>query len=114
MTKNGVEANLARSPYKATVYYGKRVITYYFSTNQQREKFFDGFEENRTFIKESLENRFKIKCYIADDFCDLNLYRKLERRGFYIEIDGRPIQWAGNLVYNGEKLEEAKEKELPY
>lgn len=108
MTKSGVEANLKISPYYYKASYRNKVIEYRFSTARARDRFGEMLEANRNFIRDSLENRFKVKFVIAKEFCDLILYRKLESRGFYILIDGRCYEWAGSLYYNGTELCEMK------
>lgn len=108
MTKSGVEANLKISPYSYKIEYRAKTIEYYFSTARAMNRFVEMLESNRKFISGSLENRFKVKFIIANDFCDLILYRKIESRGFYILIDGRGYEWPGSLYYNGTELCEMK------
>lgn len=61
-------------------------------------------EENREELKQSLSNRFKIPFKLSDDFCDLTLYRKTERRGFYVIISGSVVEWAAKLEYDGQRI----------
>lgn len=104
MTKSGVERDFVKSPYIVSLNYGVNEIDYIFSSPYAMEKFKNEYEINRKYIHESLTNRFRMKFYISDDFCDINLYRKIERRGFYIVVNGRAIEWLGNLEYDGQKV----------
>lgn len=105
MTPSGVERDLYKSPYNITVDYSNgHSITYVFSTPYSKDRFEIQLEENRKAISESLTNRFRMKFYISDDFCDITLYRKIERRGFHIIRDGRVTEWLGKLEYNGQRV----------
>lgn len=108
MTPSGVERDLKKSPYTETLEYNGHMVTYIFSCSSALDKFRREYQENRRYIRNSLQNRFRMKFVIGDDLCDLTLYRKIERRGFRIEIDGRPYEWLGQIEYNGQKLTEKK------
>lgn len=105
MTRSGIEVNLKNSPYGVDINYGSRIIKYMFSGISSMTKFQNKIEENRQFLKESLTNRFKINFYLSDDFCDMILYKSIEKRAFLVYIDGRPIEWQGNLEYSGQRIE---------
>lgn len=105
MTKSGVEHDLIKSPYNILVDYPNgNSIVYYFSSIAGMTKFSEKLESNREFIKESLTNRFKIKFSISYDFCDVSLYRQVETRGYYIEINGVGVEWHAKLVYDGQEV----------
>lgn len=107
MTRSGVEHKLDVTPYRVVITYGEdRFIEYFFSTESLRRKFENEYYSYRIEVKESIERRFKIKFYIANEFCDVNLYRKIESRGFRISINGRVYEWPTLLEYNGVQLEE--------
>lgn len=83
ISRNGVAYILKDSPYKLEVLN----ITYYFSTAGHKAKFKALLYDNRKQISESLSNRFKMYVNLKL-LSDLNLYRKIETRGFYIENEG--------------------------
>lgn len=107
MTRSGVEHKLDVTPYRVAITYGDRYIEYYFSTDNLRYKFENAYYQHRIDVKDSLERRFKMKFYIANEFCDINLYRRIESRGFRINIDGRVYEWPNLLEYNGIQVEES-------
>lgn len=107
MTSSGVERDLNVTPYVSVInYYGdnKHSIAYAFSSKATQTKFEEEIYANREFINYSLHSRFRIKFHVGDDLCDLNLYRKLERRGFLIKLDGDEITWLGQVEYNGRQV----------
>lgn len=106
MTKSGIEHDLTVSPYFDRVYYGGKVYEYYFSSGSGLARFQREKESNRDFIKTSLEQRFKIKFHIGRDFCDMQLYRRIESRGFRVVVDGRNYTCLDEMQYNGHELEE--------
>lgn len=104
MTKSGIERDLKNSPYITTINYGKNCITYVFSSMTAKTKFEDQIEAYRKEVTESLTNRFRIKFFVGKDLSDVNLYRKIERRGFLIVVNGDDITWLGEVEYNGLNL----------
>lgn len=105
MTRSGVEWDLRKSPYATTISYrDDHAISFVFSSATVKARFDEAIEDNRSEIKDSLSNRFRIKFKIADDMCDLSLYRKLERRGFLIYVNGSVVEWLGNVEYNGRQV----------
>lgn len=105
MTKAGIEYDLSKTPYREDIKYGFKTISFYFSSDNAKEKFLEELLENRRYLNDSLSNRFKMKFILSDEFCDVQLYKKLERRGFLITIEGVSVRWPGKLVFNGQKLE---------
>lgn len=101
MTKSGVERDLKKTPYVAIISYHNKKVTYCFSSHTALTKFEQDLEKNRAEIKESLSARFKIEFFISQDFCDIILYKKIERRGFLIYIGEDEVQWPGELIYKG-------------
>lgn len=112
MTNAGIERNLECTPYIYTLEYGTRQIKYHFSSHSTREKFIDMIDDNRREIYESLSNRFRMKFFISNDFCDVTLYRKLERRGFLIIVGEEEIRWLGQIEYNGRGVIVKREQPL--
>lgn len=105
MTKSGIERDLKITPYYLKLNYPNgNEITYYFSSQLSLDRFDSNLGINRKTLRESLLNRFRIKFKLADDFCDLQLYRRIESRGFRIVINGSEVEWLGRLEYSGQKL----------
>lgn len=105
MTASGVERDLNVTPYVTIISYDEsHKIGYAFSSKTTQAKFEQEIESNREFIRYSLHSRFRVKFYVSNDLCDLNLYRKLERRGFLIKLDGDDVTWLGQVEYNGRQI----------
>ena len=96
MTRYGVERELNKSPY--VVRAGK--IKYYFSSALHLAKFKENQMVNQSCINYSLRKKFKF-CFVLQELADLYLYRKIETRGFLIEINGKQIDDFDNLMITG-------------
>ena len=80
-------------------------IEYCFSSDSIKTRFIalrNGFYEE---TEDSLSNRFKMDFRVSKDLTDVNLYRKVESRGFLIFFNGEEITWQRALRYDGQKLE---------
>jgi hypothetical protein len=106
MTRYGVEHDLKKSPFTYTVQYDNlNEIEYCFSSDSIKTRFIalrNGFYEE---TEDSLSNRFKMDFRVSKDLTDVNLYRKVESRGFLIFFNGEEITWQRALKYDGQKLE---------
>lgn len=92
-----VYPQLKYSPYYFTV----PPLTYFFSTKGHCEKFKTYLEHHRVEISQKLEKRYKIKvnCPLL---ADINLYREIENRGFYITNEnGEVYEWQEQVELNG-------------
>lgn len=105
MTKSGIEHDLSISPYVCIVDYGTKEYKYYFSSVAAMSRFESQMESNRRYIADTLERRFKMGFFISKDFCDVQLYKKIETRGFRINANGREITCLAGMSYNGRELE---------
>lgn len=101
LTKNGICYNLIESPYKVSVTYNSQTLRFYFSSKLNSEKFIERLELNREDINGSLTKRFKLSV-INNTLCDIMLYNKIEQRGFYINADGKGLEWLEEIVLDGE------------
>lgn len=105
MTRYGVEHDLKKSPFTYTVKYDNlNEIEYCFSSDSIKTRFIalrNGFYEE---TEDSLSNRFKMDFRISKDLTDVNLYRKVESRGFLIFFNREEITWQRALKYDGRKL----------
>lgn len=104
MTSSGVERDLTVTPYLVDIKYPDKTMVYCFSSMNSKTLFERKIEEHRAEIKESLTNRFRILFSVSDDFCDLDLYRRIERRGFLVKMEGDNITWLGQVEYNGQRV----------
>lgn len=79
MTRNGIEYDFKKSPFKIRLHN----LTFVFSSNLHLQKFKEKRTERNQRINESLSNRFNI--YIESGLLsDLLLYSEIETRGFLI------------------------------
>lgn len=104
MTISGVERDLKVTPLTTVIEYGDRLVCYCFSSYTVQQKFEKELETHRAQIKESLTNRFRISFNVSDDFCDLDLYRRTERRGFLVRFGEDEVTWLGQVEYNGQRV----------
>lgn len=96
-TRNNIYHNLEFTEF---VYQFDSEISFYFSSALHLKKFTEkliAYQEN---LKISLEKRFKVDMEIGL-FAALQLYKKIETRGFYIKIGGNKLKWENNLKFVG-------------
>jgi len=98
MTRNGIEYNLAITPYRFTSNYG---FTFCFSSQNHLSKFIEMKREHRTKINVSLTNRFGFGIRL-NEIADIVLYKKIENRGFLIQLaGGNEITCLDNITLSG-------------
>ena len=102
LTRNGICYDLSNTPYKQTVDYGDSKTIFSFSSELNRERFNNRIGENRKAINNSLSNRFNMIVEL-NKLADIDLYTKVEKRGFYIVANGRIVEWQEEVVINNEK-----------
>ena len=103
MTKNGIEMNLHLTPWVySQVYPNGQTVVYCFSSELYRNKFIERQEHNRDQINGSLSNRFNI-IFENIILCDLVLYKRIEKRGFLIQLNGEEL-CQNEVKLNGDKL----------
>ena len=103
LTRSGVAYDFKISPYSYEVNYGIHTVTYVFSSDLYRKNFVSRLEENREKINQSLSNRFGFDIKISK-LCDLKLYLSIEKRGFLIYADGKPIECLSDITLDGNSL----------
>lgn len=101
LTRNGISYNLEKSPYNITKNYDKNEVVFKFSSQLYIDKFNSRVEENRKSINESISKRFKID-FSNDLLCDLKLYSEIEKRGFFIFINGSECKCLSNIKLDGQ------------
>lgn len=99
MTRNGIVYDLINSPY----YYSIGGITYFFSSLIHRNKFIRQLKTNREIINDKLSKRWGFNLSF-NTLSDINLYTKIETRGFLIRYDftGELISCLKNIKLSGE------------
>ena len=88
-TKRGIYHNLKESEY--TVSNGEAVFS--FSSKFYMHKFMDEYKDYRVYFREKMD--LVVKDYILnmDLLADISLYRKIEKRGFYVRLFDTEISW---------------------
>lgn len=66
-------------------------LTFYFSSIYNLNRFKDKEVDYIIEVSNSLSNRFKFNI-VAEDIARVSLYRKVEKRGFYILKDGKELR----------------------
>lgn len=88
LTRYGVCKQLAYSPYNFTYIHNGKVVTLNFSSKLYLENFTKNRQKNHAMIYNYIYRRFKFKLDVTF-LSDFNLYRKIEKRGCYINYDGK-------------------------
>ena len=84
LTRGGVAYNLELSPFNLVVEYEDESLEFIFSSQRNKDSFYNKFVENRAKINESLSKRFGFTIE-NDKLCDIKLYSMTEKRGFLIK-----------------------------
>lgn len=96
-TARGIYHNLQDSDYIVEL----QNIRFYFSSKTYRDKFaerlFDEIERFNTALNMVYKNTFDLA---GDVLAMVRLYNRIEKRGFYIEIDGNEISCLENLAFD--------------
>ena len=104
LTRNNIAHNLKISPYTLEVDYLDGTLTYVFSSELYKTKFFRSFREHRRKVNESIAKRFGIDV-VFDRLADIKLYDTIEKRGFLILLDnGEKIECLNNIILDGNKV----------
>ena len=101
LTRNGVAKDLKRSPYIFTEIVEGKELTLYFSSKLHLNNFIEKRSENYNMIYNHIYKRFKYKvdCRMLSD---LNLYKKIESRGFYIKFNKKDYKCPNQITLSGE------------
>lgn len=103
VTRGGVCYDLTNSPYNFSIDYKPQMIRYYFSSELNKKRFIERLQENRDNVNLSLSNRFGIWINF-NKLADLALYKKVEKRGFYIVTSNGVIEWIEEITLDGETV----------
>ena len=103
LTRSNIAYDLNLSPHKITLEYWDTTITYVFSSELYRNKFFEKLAGHRASINVSLSNRFGF-AIVNDLLSDLKLYSSIEKRGFLIYKGLVKIECLNDIILDGHKL----------
>ena len=111
LTRNGVAKDLSKSPYIYTVITESDVLHLYFSSKLHLNNFVEKRNDNYNMIYNYIYKRFKyrVDCRML---ADLNLYTKIETRGFYIKINHKEYVCPDHIILNGESKTKKSYAEL--
>lgn len=102
-TRNGVEYDLTRSPYKVLW----RGYLFAFSSFMHEQKFRRQVEDRCAWLTDSLSRRFHFRVD-ADVIAAFQLYVQTETRGFYVQdADGKAHRCQETIELAGLKLRES-------
>lgn len=85
MTRNGIEYDLAKSPYTTTNW--PTGIKFFFSSQKYMDKFLRMTTEECQIMNYTFKKKYLIS-FNTTELALITLYRKIEKRGFLIEVDG--------------------------
>lgn len=88
MTRNGIEYDLEKSPYTASIKTTSDELVLFFSSLLNLEKFGGRYDDYVKEIDKSLSKRFSVNFHLPL-MGAVSLYRKVERRGFAIYSTNR-------------------------
>lgn len=96
-TARGVYHDLKESEYIVTV----DGIKFYFSSELYRQKFLKKSWDEKERFNESLNRVYKNQFDLSGDVLAwIRLYNRIEKRGFYIVVDGVEIECLENLAFD--------------
>lgn len=95
-TARGVYHDITLSEYTYTI----DTITFYFSSEFYRDKFISEYEIEKDRFNQALNNVYKDRFSIkADVLAWVRLYTLIEKRGFYIIVNGVHVECLDNLAF---------------
>ena len=103
LTRSLIAYNLDESPHRMEVPYDQQTLTYVFSSELYKQKFYERFINNREEVGESLTRRFGFQIN-NDLLCDLRLYTNIEKRGFLILKGEDKFVCREDITLDGEML----------
>lgn len=104
LTKGGVEKNLNITPF---TYNYKLVDGLEFEFCFSSQTYLNKFVENMQTYIDKINHDLQAKYFCSFDMRLLGLlecYRRIEKRGFLVRMNGRKIEWLNTLTFGGESL----------
>lgn len=100
LTRNGITYDLENSPYEIVKEYSNNTIIYSFSSKLYTEKFKEKLEENRAKINQAMSKRYGLNISF-NILSDIILYSKIEKRGFYLQLNEEIYTCLNNIKLDG-------------
>jgi hypothetical protein len=88
-TKWGVYHNLRESKYVVS----NSEITFYFSSEFYLNKFLNGYQSYREKFKQRMNKLIDKNPFNMDTLADINYYKSIETRGFFVRLKRAKIGW---------------------
>lgn len=88
-TRDGVYHDLKQSIYTAS----RGEVVFFFSSNYYRNKFFEQLEEQRKEFDSHLNKKVDEHFLNLNWLADIHLYKRVEKRGFYVKIGCEEVAW---------------------
>jgi hypothetical protein len=101
-TKKGIYHNLMESKYVVS----NSEITFYFSSRLYRDKFIDGYQNNRETFTNKIERLVSDAPLNMDVLADIQFYKSIEKRGFFARLRKAKISWDDLYKYALRKMNE--------
>lgn len=105
-TLRGVYHNLKESKYVVS----NEDITFFFSSEHTLNKFMNGYENNRK-VFYNKNTHLSDKPLNFDILPDIELYKRVEKRGFYVWLKGVSLSWEELNQYALRKMTEKNSPE---
>ena len=101
LTRSNIAYDLTATPHYTTVEYENGdTIVFMFSSALYVSKFLEKLSANREAVNISLSQRFKFEISMFE-MADVQLYTKIEKRGFRIIRNGVSVECRENLQFAG-------------
>ena len=101
LTRNGIAYNLRLSPHIEVINYQNGEMTFVFSSDLYRRKFIEKREETKREVESIIFRRFGMR-FECQEFSDVYLYKKIEKRGFLIYHNDKEATCLDDLNFNGQ------------
>lgn len=101
LTRNGVALDIAETPYIFTEFIEGDKFDFHFSSKLHLDNFKKKRSKNFEMIYNYIYKRFKYRIDCRK-LADLNLYTKIESRGFFVKINDKEYLWPESITLSGE------------
>jgi hypothetical protein len=99
-TIRGIYHNLRESKYVVS----NSEITFYFSSEKYLKKFMDGYLKYRDEFKQRMNKLIDKTPLNMDTLADINYYKSIEKRGFFVRLQRAKIGWDDLYKYALRKM----------
>lgn len=99
-TRRGIYHNLLESRYAIS----NKEVAFFFSSRLYRDKFLEGYEENRKEMNDKLGRWVDGKPLNMNTLADVSYYQMIEKRGFRVTLNGVELSWLSVYQYALRKM----------